>query len=123
MDPTTGPFSWLQKILGANQQGGGSPFGALGGTGPTGNAVPPGIMGPPAPGTPNGAMPMSGLGPGPSPGAPLNLTPGPQQTANQQQQNPAGNNFGLWQAMQLMKPQQLQPAPWMQMMPMGTMRG
>lgn len=136
-------MDWLMKILGMQQNGQGgnlAPFGALGGggTGPTGPAAP-------GAGGINNGMPMSGVGPGaPAPaGAPLNLSPATAPTspgllgslvqkfggAGQPGGAPAqgsptsGQQTAMNTALGLIKQPQLQPAPWMQMMPMGTMRG
>lgn len=142
MDNILGPNSWLGKLLGMQSGGNAGPFGALGGGG-TGPA--------PAPSGPsiNNGMPMSGVGPGAPPpaGAPLNLTPagpggnqpgllgslmqkfggggsGPVTAATGVGGGGGNNNAQAAQLiMSALKPPQLTPAPWMQMMPMGTMRG
>src|SRR5271166_2345053 len=118
-------MDWLMKLLSMGQGGGGGgsalgPFGAMG--------APQASAGPAA----NNGMPMNMAPPAPTPNAPLNLQPGnPSQSpgllaALAQKfgggQNPNAQNAAMAQAMNLIKPQQLQAAPWMQMMPMGTMR-
>lgn len=123
MDPTTGPFSWLQKILGMQQGGNGGQFGSIGGGIPSGGLLSAaggpmsligalgGSSGPAA----NNNMPISGVGPG--------LWPGGQPNQAQQGGTSPAQNALMGQAQNLIKGPQLQPAPWMQLMPLGTMRG
>jgi len=128
-------MDWLMKLLSMGQGGGGGgsalgPFGAMG--------APQASAGPAA----NNGMPMNMAPPAPTPNAPLNLQLGnPSQSPgllaalaqkfgggqnpnapNPNAANPNAQNAAMAQAMNLIKPQQLQAAPWMQMMPMGTMR-
>jgi hypothetical protein len=119
---------WLKNILSFGAQGSTAPFGALG--------APQSSVGPAANnGLPlNMAAPMPAQSPGQPPGlwgALLSkLNPNAQQNGqdpnssqpNQNNQNDALRAQVLGQAVNLIQGPQIQPAQWMQMRPMGTMR-
>lgn len=123
-------MEWLTNLLGFANQGS-SPFGAMGGgaqpqsgtagrpfgfppslPGVTGTQPPPAAAPPPMPS--NGPLPFMGPNGQPSaaPGAPPPAAPAqPPGLWNQQQQG-NGNQL-MSQAMNMLKPPQMQPAQWM----------
>lgn len=111
-------MEWLTNLLGFSNNGGGSPFGALGGGTPQAppSAAAPPAMPPQMPAQPPVPFmnPQTGQ-PAPTPGSPLGNPAMPGLLGQLMAKQPPNANSGplMNQAMSMLKPPQMQPVQWM----------